>query len=162
MACTFNVEIGKKQIDKQSGRIKESFWVSHTMENYHAPKSKFIQCGKPGKGKVRNGAGKILYEVSNTVERIVWSKQPMRNTLSGAVWTTSTSTLAIENGNSSNLSCWHMNRDILAIAICWCVCIYIPYYVCLCSKYIMFDHFLWTHQPLQVQGWMSQHSTHNT
>ena len=25
MACTFNVEIGKKQIDKQSGRIKESF-----------------------------------------------------------------------------------------------------------------------------------------
>ena len=163
MACTVNVEIGKKQIDKQSGRIKESFWVSHTMENYHAPKSKFIQCGKPGKGKVRNGAGKILYEVSNTVERIVWSKQPMRNTLSGAVWTTSTSTLAIENGNSANLSCWHMNRDILVIAICWCVCVYIPYQVCLCSKYIMFDHLLWTHQPLQSKGeWANiPHTTPN-
>ena len=63
MAHTFNVDIGKKQIDKQSGRIKESFWVSHRMENYHAPKSKvqspkFIQCGKPGKGKVRNGLEK--------------------------------------------------------------------------------------------------------
>ena len=40
MAHTFNVDIGKKQIDKQSGRIEESFWVSHTMENYHAPKFK--------------------------------------------------------------------------------------------------------------------------
>ena len=40
MAHTFHVDIGKKQIDKQSGRIEESFWVSHTMENYHAPKSK--------------------------------------------------------------------------------------------------------------------------
>ena len=160
MACTFNVEIGKKQIDKQSGRIKESFLsVTHdgklSCPKVQSPSSSNVENRE--KAKCETGLEKYY-----TVERIIWSKQPMRNTLSGAVWTTSTSTLVIENGNSANLLCWHMNRDILVIAICWCVCIYIPYYVCLCSKYIMFDHFLWTHQPLQVQGWMSQHSTHNT
>ena len=104
MACTFNVEIGKKQIDKQSGRIKESFWVSDTMENYHAPKSK-VQVHPMWKTRKRQSVKpswkkKILYKVSNTVENYL-VQQPMCITLPLAVWTTSTSTstLAIENGN---------------------------------------------------------------
>ena len=54
MTRTFNVEIGKKQSDKQSGKIKKSL-ECQTRWKFIMLQKQFIQSGKPGKWKTGQG-----------------------------------------------------------------------------------------------------------
>ena len=75
MTRTFNVERGKKQSDKQSGKIEKSF-ECQTRRKFIMLQNKFIQCGKPGKWKtgqenfniewsVKHGGKNYLVQTSN-------------------------------------------------------------------------------------------------
>ena len=72
MTRTFNVEKGKKQSDKQSGKIEKSCSVKHD-GNLSCSKKSSSNVEIPESGKLGR---KILIssEVSNTAEKIIWNK----------------------------------------------------------------------------------------
>ena len=72
MTRTFNVEKGKKQSDKQSGKIEKSCSVKHD-GNLSCSKKSSLNVEIPESAKLGR---KILIssEVSNTAEKIIWNK----------------------------------------------------------------------------------------
>ena len=79
MTRTFNVEKGKKQSDKQSGKIEKSCSVKHD-GNLSCSKKSSSNVEIPESGKLGR---KILIssEVSNTVEKIIWNKLSLQTSL---------------------------------------------------------------------------------
>ena len=79
MTRTFNVEKGKKQSDKQSGKIEKSCSVKHD-GNLSCSKKSSSNVEIPESGKLGR---KILIssEVSNTAEKIIWNKVSLQISL---------------------------------------------------------------------------------
>ena len=79
MTRTFNVEKGKKQSDKQSGKIEKSCSVKHD-GNLSCSKKSSTNVEIPESGKLGR---KILIssEVSNTAEKIIWNKLSLQTSL---------------------------------------------------------------------------------
>ena len=79
MTRTFNVEKGKKQSDKQSGKIEKSCSVKHD-GNLSCSKKSSSNVEIPESGKLGR---KILIssEVSNTAEKIIWNKLSLQTSL---------------------------------------------------------------------------------
>ena len=79
MTRTFNVEKGKKQSDKQSGKIEKSCSVKHD-GNLSCSKKSSSNVEIPESGKLGR---KILIssEVSNTAEKIIWNKVSLQTSL---------------------------------------------------------------------------------
>ena len=79
MTRTFNVEKGKKQSDKQSGKIEKSCSVKHD-GNLSCSKKSSSNVENPESGKLGR---KILIssEVSNTAEKIIWNKVSLQTSL---------------------------------------------------------------------------------
>ena len=100
MTRTFNVEKGKKQSDKQSGKIEKSCSVKHD-GNLSCSKKSSSNVENPESGKLGR---KILIssEVSNTVEKIIWNKVSLQISLERNP--TSSSYIFILSVNFENLT----------------------------------------------------------
>ena len=99
MTRTFNVEKGKKQSDKQSGKIEKSCSVKHD-GNLSCSKKSSLNVEIPESAKLGR---KILIssEVSNTAKKIIWNKVSLQISLERS--STNSSYIFILSVNFENL-----------------------------------------------------------